>query len=149
VQARGARARPNQVQRREISGYQTDDRPKSRALLYERRPSATPNDTEKFTGYFRDGSTGLDYADQRYHQPGAGRFITPDAAPSASAADPGSWNRYAYVGGDPVNRVDPSGLNDEPPTFSIDVYESIVDVTAASDPVVFSGGGGPGSWPAH
>jgi RHS repeat-associated protein len=73
------------------------------------RPSATMNDTEKFTGYFRDGSTGLDYADQRYHQPGTGRFVTPDAAPSASASDPGSWNRYAYVGGDPVNSVDPSG----------------------------------------
>jgi hypothetical protein len=29
------------------------------------RPSATMNDTEKFTGYFRDASTGLDYADQR------------------------------------------------------------------------------------
>jgi hypothetical protein len=26
------------------------------------------------------------------------------------AGDPGSWNRYAYVGGDPVNRKDPKGL---------------------------------------
>ena len=25
-------------------------------------------------------------------------------------SDPGSWNRYAYVGGDPVNRTDPNGL---------------------------------------
>lgn len=25
------------------------------------------------------------------------------------ASDPGSWNRYAYVGGDPVNRRDPRG----------------------------------------
>jgi hypothetical protein len=24
--------------------------------------------------------------------------------------DPGSWNRYAYVEGDPVNRIDPEGL---------------------------------------
>ena len=65
------------------------------------RPSATANDKEKFTGYFRDASTGLDYADQRYHQPGMGRFMTPDSAPSAKLSDPGSWNRYAYVGGDP------------------------------------------------
>jgi RHS repeat-associated protein len=77
------------------------------------RPSATQNDTEKFTGYFRDGSTGLDYADQRYHQPGTGRFMTPDPyAGSANPNDPGSWNRYAYVGGDPTNQTDPKGLCD-------------------------------------
>ena len=44
----------------------------------QEKPSATTNDTEKFTGYFRDQATGLDYADQRYHQPGVGRFMTPD-----------------------------------------------------------------------
>lgn len=76
------------------------------------RPSATANDTEKFTGYFRDASTGLDYADQCYEQPGMGRFMTPDPyGGSAKAGDPGSWNKYAYVGGDPVNRVDPNGLD--------------------------------------
>ena len=75
------------------------------------RPSATANDTEKFTGYYRDASTGLDYADQRYHQPGVGRFMTTDPdSGSAKANDPGSWNRYAYVAGDPVNDTDPSGL---------------------------------------
>lgn len=25
-------------------------------------------------------------------------------------SDPGSWNRYAYVGGDPTNFNDPQGL---------------------------------------
>jgi len=75
------------------------------------RPSATANDKEKFTGYFRDQSTGLDYADQRYEQSGMGRFMTPDPyGRSANANDPGSWNKYAYVGGDPVNLTDPQGL---------------------------------------
>jgi hypothetical protein len=32
--------------------------------------------------------------------------------PSAAIARPQSWNRYAYVSNDPVNRVDPSGLED-------------------------------------
>ena len=63
------------------------------------RPSATANDKEKFTGYFRDASTGLDYADQRYEQPGMGRFMSPDpSGASVRVNDPGSWNRYAYVG---------------------------------------------------
>ena len=75
----------------------------------QERPSATTDGKEKFATYFRDSETGFDYADQRYHQPGMGRFMTADAAPSASASDPGSWNRYAYVGGDPINYFDPRG----------------------------------------
>ena len=77
----------------------------------QEKPSATPNGTEKFTGYFRDSETGLDYAINRFHNPGTGRFLTPDPyAGSADPADPGSWNRYAYVEGDPINEVDPDGL---------------------------------------
>ena len=52
------------------------------------RPSATANNKEKFTGYFRDAATGLDYADQRYEQPGMGRFMTPDFKANANASDP-------------------------------------------------------------
>ncbi len=60
--------------------------------------------------YFRDSDTGLDYADQRYHAPGQGRFLSPDRyTASAGASSPGTWNRYGYGGGDPVNNVDPSG----------------------------------------
>ena len=44
----------------------------------QEKPSATPNNVEKFTGYFRDSETGLDYADQRYHNPGTGRFTSAD-----------------------------------------------------------------------
>jgi RHS repeat-associated protein len=78
----------------------------------QERPSATTDGKEKFATYFRDSETGLDYADQRYHQPGMGRFMTPDPySGSASAKDPGSWNRYSYTGGDPVNRSDPGGLD--------------------------------------
>jgi len=69
----------------------------------QEKPSATTNNTEKFTGYFRDAESGLDYADQRYHNPGTGRFISADPA-----GDGSNW--YAYVGGDPVNHVDYDGL---------------------------------------
>jgi RHS repeat-associated protein len=55
---------------------------------------------------------GLDYADQRYYASAYGRFNTPDpyiaAAKGANdPSTPGSWNRYAYVQGDPVNGYDP------------------------------------------
>jgi RHS repeat-associated protein len=65
------------------------------------------------SGYFRDAETGLDYAINRYHQPGMGRFLTPDKKRrSARLGSPGSWNRYAYAQGDPINRKDPKGLSD-------------------------------------
>ncbi len=82
----------------------------------QERPSATTDGKEKFATYFRDSETGLDYADQRYHQPGMGRFMSPDRyQASAGPGDPGSWNRYAYTRGDPVNRMDPGGTCDGPP----------------------------------
>ncbi|HEY7336734.1 MAG TPA: RHS repeat-associated core domain-containing protein, partial [Bryobacteraceae bacterium] len=80
----------------------------------QERPSATQNGKEKFTGYFRDAETGLDYADQRYEAPGMGRFLTADPyRASVGAADPGSWNRYAYTRGDPINRIDRLGTCDQ------------------------------------
>jgi hypothetical protein len=52
--------------------------------------------------------------DQRYYATGAGRFMTADPyRASAGASDPGSWNRYTYVGGDPTNLRDPRGLESE------------------------------------
>jgi len=74
----------------------------------QERPSATQNGTEKFTGYLRDAETGLDYADQRYEQPGMGRFLTADRM-RGQPSDPGSWNKYAYAGEDPINDRDPRG----------------------------------------
>ena len=74
--------------------------------------SATTNGTEKFTGYFREAETGNDYAVNRYMSPGYGRFLTAD--PSMGDVDftnPGSWNAYAYVLGDPANLSDPNGLD--------------------------------------
>lgn len=65
-----------------------------------------------FTTYQRDAQSGNDYAVHRYHASSLGRFTTADPVHGASAA-PQSLNRYAYVGGDPVNRRDPRGLDSE------------------------------------
>jgi RHS repeat-associated protein len=76
----------------------------------EIQPPNVPNDRTKFATYHRDAS-GLDYADQRYYSPGTGRFMSSDPyLASGGPSSPGSWNRFAYVEGDPVNRVDPKGL---------------------------------------
>jgi len=65
----------------------------------------------KFTSYTRDNN-GSDEAMFRRSNRWHSRFDQPDPYDgSYSLADPQSFNRYAYVGNDPVNLVDPSGLN--------------------------------------
>ena len=86
----------------------------------EDRGTPAPNDQIKFATYTRDSSTLLDYADQRYYSNQFGRFATPDPYMSNTGgtgdpSDSGSWNRYAYTRGDPVNRYDPRGTQDLPP----------------------------------
>jgi RHS repeat-associated protein len=67
---------------------------------------------QKFTGYERDDETGLDFSQARYYGNLSGRFTSPD--PSLTSADPSSpqsWNRYAYCENNPLNCVDPTGLD--------------------------------------
>jgi RHS repeat-associated protein len=68
--------------------------------------------TKKFTGYERDGATGLDYAGARMYNSGRGRFMQPDPAglKAANLGHPLSLNRYAYVYNDPANLIDPGGM---------------------------------------
>jgi RHS repeat-associated protein len=48
----------------------------------------------------------------RKYDSNSGRFDRPDplGLGGVSMGDPGSWNRFAYAGGDPVNFMDPMGL---------------------------------------
>ncbi len=57
----------------------------------------------RYTGQYQDLSTGLYKMGARYYQPDLGRWTQRD--PSGLDA-----NAYAYVGGNPVNFVDPSGF---------------------------------------
>lgn len=79
-------------------------------LPYGEERTVTAQDRMKFATYWRENN-GLDYAQNRYYSSVYGRFTTPDPyRASGGPADPGSWNRYAYVQGDPINFNDPSGL---------------------------------------
>jgi RHS repeat-associated protein len=78
---------------------------------YREESVTTAQDRFKFATYYRDSTTGLDYADQRFYASAIGRFITPDPYQSSGEAMiPGTWNRYSYVVGDPINFFDPRGL---------------------------------------
>ncbi len=78
----------------------------------EAKGSTNPQDTWSYATYWRDSATGLDYANNRYYSNAYGSFMTPDPTwRSANLKNPQSWNRYAYVTGDPVNSNDPTGLD--------------------------------------
>jgi RHS repeat-associated protein len=67
----------------------------------------------KFTTYLKEeetDSTGgkLNYAVFRSHSARTGRFLMADPV-RGNIKNPQRLNRYSYVGGDPTNRIDPSG----------------------------------------
>jgi RHS repeat-associated protein len=86
----------------------------------------------------------LDYADNRYYSNAYGRFMTPDPYQGNSGGpgdpeNPQSWNRYAYVVGDPINWFDPQGLDNCSPGDPLPC-----SITVAGTPPSGGGGGGGG-----
>lgn len=81
----------------------------------EAKGGTNPQDTWNFGTYWQDSVSGLDYANNRYYSNAYGRFMTTDPYKAhgggpGNPRDPQSWNRYTYTSGDPVNRLDPTGL---------------------------------------
>jgi RHS repeat-associated protein len=71
---------------------------------------------QQFTAKERDIETGLDYFGARYYGSMMGRFTSADPLiASGRAAVPQSWNRYSYVLNNPLNLIDPNGLEDDDP----------------------------------
>ncbi len=71
----------------------------------ETNPSQAPR--FGFQGMVRDAATGLDDTHGRDYDPATGRWTTLD--PSGLTA--GDANEYRFVGNDPTNAIDPSGLD--------------------------------------
>jgi RHS repeat-associated protein len=66
--------------------------------------SVSANTPFQYTGRENDGDTNLYYYRARYYSAIYNRFISEDPAGLF-----GGINPYGYVGGDPINRTDPSG----------------------------------------
>jgi RHS repeat-associated protein len=66
----------------------------------------TINTAKGFTGQYNDSLTGLDYYNARYYDPVAGVFLSADPVRGNGSGD----NPYAYVGGNPETKNDPTGL---------------------------------------
>jgi len=61
----------------------------------------------RYPGQVWDEETGLSYNLNRYYDGQGGRYIQSDPI----GLD-GGWNRFTYVGGNPLERIDPQGLAD-------------------------------------
>ncbi|MGI8838871.1 MAG: S8 family serine peptidase [Pyrinomonadaceae bacterium] len=82
---------------------------------YTNRYSNGSFQPREFTSYERDANRSDEAMFRRYNR-WHSRFDQPDPYDgSYELGDPQSFNRYAYVQGDPVNFVDPSGLDDDCP----------------------------------
>ncbi|MDH6229393.1 RHS repeat-associated core domain-containing protein [Streptomyces sp. MJP52] len=80
-----------------VNSYGYSPRGVTRAATSEKVPQPY-----RFAGGYQD-PTGLYHYEARYYDPNIGRFNSPD--PSGQEKNP-----YLYAEGDPVNRIDPTGL---------------------------------------
>jgi len=73
---------------------------------YGAAPRVSARARTRYAGAVEEASTGWYVLDERPYDPKLRRFLAPD---SNSPFDRGGLNRYAYCGGDPISRIDPTG----------------------------------------
>lgn len=116
--------------------------------------TADPSVKRKFTSYRKEidsslASGQINYAIARYHGARIGRF---HGADPVQGSNPQRTNRYAYVGGDPINHRDPRGRDPgedcDPLDFSIrpGCRRNFPLMEGGGDSVVLFGGSFLGSW---
>jgi RHS repeat-associated protein len=68
------------------------------------KPAANDN-RRGYTGHVADSGVNLIYMQARYYDPATARFLSPDPIGYRDGL-----GLYVYVGGDPVNKTDPTGM---------------------------------------
>ena len=90
---------------------------------------ALPQNPYTFGGTgVKDRTTGWVHYANRYYNPTTGTWTQQDDLDAP--LDPGNANRYAYVGGDPINNTDPTGL------FFGEIGDFVTDVADVAGPFV-------------
>ncbi|WP_244511365.1 RHS repeat-associated core domain-containing protein [Luteibacter sp. UNCMF331Sha3.1] len=121
-----------------------DGAPRTRTYdAFGARDTSTDAAQSGFTGESLERASHCHLLGNRLYSPVLRRFLNPDPL---SPLGPAGFNRYAYCGGDPVNRVDPSGNSWLPIFFSAlglaaAVIGAVVSVGALSGAVAAAGGG--------
>ncbi|MDQ3688043.1 MAG: DUF4214 domain-containing protein [Acidobacteriota bacterium] len=107
----------------------------------------------RFAEMEKDAATGLEHTQWRKYDSWAGRWTTPDPyLGSMSVGDPQSFNSYAYVSNDPINLIDPSGLEEypfglgPPPPIRGFLYEEVTVIADAGWGWGWGFGGGSVFW---
>jgi RHS repeat-associated protein len=120
--------------------------------------AATDTNRQKYAMTERDDVTGLDHTWWRKYESFSGRWTSPDPI-NGHLSNPQSFNHYTYSGNDPVNFVDPTGLDQCFARFEVTTtihsdgrvevsWEYLNSYCLPTDddfPIAeFAGGGGPG-----
>ena len=74
----------------------------------EKAPGSTENHAPKYNSQEMDKESGLYFFNARHYDPEIARFVTADTVVDGEASIKG-WNRYMYVGGNPIRYKDPTG----------------------------------------
>jgi len=95
-------------------------------------PTATTPNNYLYRGEQYDPDLSIYYLRARYYNPSTGRFLSRDPL-DGDPTDPQSLHKYLYAGGDPVNRIDPSGRADSIETiFTITVIATPTEVALSA-----------------
>lgn len=106
-------------------------------------PGALLREPYGFSQKEQDRESNLQYFEARYLASAPGRFISPDpkfGSPGMLSADelegylaqPRKANLYAYVQNNPLNRIDPTGLDDDNMCALIDTASNVSDKTSSA-----------------
>jgi RHS repeat-associated protein len=88
-----------------------------------------------YRGEQYDSDLGLYYLRARYYNPATGRFLSRDRE-AGMKYRPGTLHKYLYVGGDPVDRTDPTGRLFDTTTLTFKVLSITVGAAFVLTPVI-------------